>query len=340
MKRIYALLALGSWVFLLWPFPVEVFLAACLACLLHPFYQRLLQKWSRPYATICIGCGLSIGIILPITLIVLMITPQAMSALRLIDELQKSGWVGGSEMQVFFDLVDEWLRILPGMERGIRELTAEMAGLLSSVLQTIVRSGLGIAGGTMSFIVRLCILISLSMIGILYASTFLQFTHIISHVPFSVLENFIRAVRQAIRSVLWGVLFVACIQGFLCGVGLAVAGVKGAVFWGLMATTVAPLPIIGTSIIWIPASIYVWFMISKGTAVGLMLWCTIVVVGADNILRPFFLRDGLNTSFAVVLIAILCGLIAFGPVGVVAGPVLAAFALQAAREVEKNTDAE
>ena len=64
------------------------------------------------------------------------------------------------------------------------------------------------------------------------------------------------------------------------------------------------------------------------------LWCIIVVAGADNFLRPYFLQGGIDAPFVVVLVAVLCGLIAFGPVGLVAGPVLMAFALQAAREAK------
>ncbi len=280
------------------------------------------------------GLGLTISVILPIAVVVLMVTPQAVQGLAIVNNLQKSGWIYGPEMQAFFDTIDSWLREVPGMEGGLHQITTELTSFLASSIQSLVSSGLGIAGSTMGFVVRICILISLSMIGILYAPSFFIFAGKVTRFPEEVLSRFVIAVRQAIRAVLWGVLLVAGIQGFLCAVGFAVAALPGAAFWGLVAAFVAPIPLVGTSVVWVPACIYIWFAVSKGASIGLMLWCLLIVVGADNLLRPLFLRGGLNTSFAVVLISILCGLVAFGPVGIVAGPVLAAFALQAAREVE------
>ncbi len=334
MHRTYAFLVIISWGLLLWPFPGETFLAACLACLLRPLYVKMLLRWKTSTATILMGFGLSIGVILPIAIVVLMVTPQAVQGLTILNNLQKSGWIYGPEMQSFFDGIDTWIRQVPGMEGGIEQITTELTTFLASSIQTIVSGSLGIAGSTMSFMVRVCILISLSMIGILYAPYLFIFIRKVTHFPEEVLERFTVAIRQSIKAVLWGVLLVACIQGVLCGVGFAVATLPGAAFWGLVAAFVAPIPLLGTGIIWIPACIYIWFAVSKGASIGLMIWCSLIVVGADNLLRPLFLRGGLNTSFAVVLIAILCGLVALGPVGIVAGPVLAAFALQAAREVD------
>ncbi len=334
MHRIYAFLVLISWGLLLWPFPGETFLAACLACLLRPIYVKMLTRFRASIATVIMGFGLTIGVLLPIAIVVLMVTPQAVHGIAIINNLQKSGWIYGPEMKAFFDTIDTWLRQVPGMEGGITQITTELTTFLASSLQSLVSSGLGIAGSTMSFMVRVCILISLSMIGILYAPHLFIFIRKVTHFPDEVLERFLIAVRQAIRAVLWGVLMVACVQGLLCSIGFFVATLPGAAFWGLVAAFVAPIPLLGTGIVWIPACIYIWFAVSKGTSIGLMIWCTLVVVGADNLLRPLFLRGGLNTSFAVVLIAILCGLVALGPVGIVAGPVLAAFALQAAKEVE------
>ncbi len=334
LHKIYALLVLGSWAILLWPFPTEVFLAACFACLLHPIYMRLLNRFNQKIAFSCVTLGLCVGIILPITVVVLMVTPQAVSGLRILDDLQRSGWIYGEEMQAFFEHIDTWLRMIPGLEGGIEQLGNEITSFLASGIQTLVSKGLGIAGSTMGFMMRICVLISLSMIGIVYASNFFSFMKAVSRIPEIVLQRFVETVRQAIRSVLWGVVLVAVIQGVLCGLGYAVAGVPGAAFWGLVSAMVAPIPIVGTSLVWIPACIYAWFALSKTASIGLMLWCLIIVVGADNVLRPLFLRGGLKTSFVVVLIAVVCGLVALGPVGIVAGPVLAAFALQAAREAE------
>ncbi len=334
MHRLYTVLVVCSWALLLWPFPAEVFLAGCFAILLRPLYSKLLSRWNKKAAILSVSLVLSISIILPITVVLLMVIPQGMNGLRILDQLQKSGWIYGPEMQAFFDSIDTWVRMTPGFEGGITEVTQDLTSFLATFIQTLVGKGLGIAGSTMNFMVRICVLISLSLTGIVYATSFFVFLKTVSRVPEVVLRRFECTVRQSIRAVLWGVVLVACIQGILCGFAFAVAGLPAPAFWGLLTGLVAPIPLVGTSLVWLPVCVYLWFAVSKATSIGLMFWCVIVVVGADNVLRPLFLRDGLKTSFMVVLIAVLCGLVAFGPVGIVAGPVLTAFALQAAREAE------
>ena len=336
MHRIYAILALVSWTILLWPFPNEVFLAACFACILSPHYNKLLTKVSKKMAITYITIGLCFAIILPITIVVVMITPQAIAGLQLLDDLQKSNWFHGTELQEYINYIDSWLRILPGLEGGVTQLSSELTGFLAGAIKTLVSKSLGIAGSTMGVLVRICILISLSIIGILHAHSFLSFCTTITHIPNAVVLRFVQTIRNAISSILWGVVLVAIIQGILCGIGFMVAKIPGAIFWGLVAALVAPIPFVGTGMVWLPICIYAWFSISKTVAISLILWCVIIVVGADNVLRPLFLSDGLKTSFIIVLISILCGMVALGPIGIVAGPVLVAFALQAAKEAKNE----
>lgn len=89
---------------------------------------------------------------------------------------------------------------------------------------------------------------------------------------------------------------------------------------------------VGTALVWLPLCLSLWFTGKTMAAVGLALWGMLAVAGVDNVLRPLFLRQGINAPFFVLIIAILCGLASFGPVGLIAGPVLLAFAMQAVEE--------
>ncbi|MFQ8887625.1 MAG: AI-2E family transporter [Bilophila wadsworthia] len=78
--------------------------------------------------------------------------------------------------------------------------------------------------------------------------------------------------------------------------------------------------------------IWLWLTGSTVACIGLAIWCALVVAGVDNLLRPFFLKTGIDASVVTLILSILCGLAAFGPVGVFAGPVLVAVAIQAGNE--------
>ena len=143
---------------------------------------------------------------------------------------------------------------------------------------------------------------------------------------------FVSAFRRALRGIMLGIILVAMVQGVLCGIGFAVAGIKQPAFWGLLATVVAPIPFVGTALVWGPLCLSLWFSGATMPAVGLALWGVIAVAGVDNVLRPLFLQQGIKAPFFVLIIAIICGLASFGAVGLIVGPVLLAFALQALEE--------
>ena len=68
------------------------------------------------------------------------------------------------------------------------------------------------------------------------------------------------------------------------------------------------------------------------SALLLVVWGVVIVSGADNILRPYFLKTAIEAPMMVLLLSIICGLAVFGAVGLIAGPVLVAFAQQAMKE--------
>lgn len=337
MQRPYAILALLSWTVLLWPFPVPVFLAACLACVTVPLYRLFLNHLKQRYATALTALLLVLGIALPVTFVGLMVAPQAVNGLKILDGLKKSGWFQGPDALAILEYVDQWVQLVPGMQGGVRELTSEAANFVGASIRSLLTSSLGIAGGTLKLVLNAFIMLVLTMVGILYSSTFFHFIQVTTHFPAPVLDRFIAAIRNAIRAVLAGVLLVALLQGIVCALAFAVVGLPAPAFWGLMAAFMAPIPVVGTGVIWIPACIYVWFSISKAAALALLLCCGLCVIGSDNFLRPFLVRwGGIDAPFSVVLLAIICGIISLGPVGIIAGPVIAAFAMQAAREAEQG----
>ena len=59
MTRVLACLAIGAWVFLLWPFPITTFMATCMACVTYPAYRKLHRKMSPSWAMTTYTVGLA-----------------------------------------------------------------------------------------------------------------------------------------------------------------------------------------------------------------------------------------------------------------------------------------
>ena len=62
-------------------------------------------------------------------------------------------------------------------------------------------------------------------------------------------------------------------------------------------------------------------------AIGLFLWCAIVVGSADNVLRPRLVGKDTELPDLLVMLSTFGGLALFGAVGLILGPVIAALSV-------------
>lgn len=132
------------------------------------------------------------------------------------------------------------------------------------------------------------------------------------------------SLRRVARGVLMGCLLVAVLQGLAGGIGLSVVGIP-AFFWGAMMALASLVPVVGTGLIWVPAVIYLVVAGEWKSALFLSLWCGILVVGIDTLLRPIFMREASRVSTFYIFLSILGGVSTFGMLGVFYGPLILSF---------------
>ena len=355
LPRILYLLAAIAWLLLLKSNPVTLFLAGCAACLSLPVYRHLRivgRRWrahfsphrrggwlyrgffhmSRSMPVTLYACGIVISICTPIAVFVLLVSPQIAGGVARLRELQANNFQLPPDWVAHIQGLRANLAAYPRLERALNDALGQVDSLIGDTMGQLINRGLDLVGGTMSALWTLFLFMTLTVIFAMSARRINLVVARLFAIPVPMLKRFVLAIRRALRAILMGIVLVAAMQGVLCGIGFAVAGIRQPAFWGLLATLVAPIPAIGTALVWGPLCLSLWFSGSAMPAVGLALWGSLAVAGVDNVFRPLFLRQGIKAPFVVLIIAILCGLASFGPVGLIAGPVLLAFALQAVEE--------
>ncbi len=131
-------------------------------------------------------------------------------------------------------------------------------------------------------------------------------------------------LEQTIYSIFAGSLAIGIIQGILTGIGFAIFGVPSPALWGSIAAVAALIPGIGTSLVLIPGILYLVFTGQTGPAIGLLIWSVLAVGLIDNFLGPIFINRGVKIHPFLILLSVLGGLIFFGPIGFVLGPIVLA----------------
>ena len=129
------------------------------------------------------------------------------------------------------------------------------------------------------------------------------------------------------RATVKGTLVIGLVQGTLGGMIFGLLGIQGAVFWGSVMVIMSLLPVVGASLVWLPAAL---IMAANGdyTKAGILIVFGVVVIGlVDNLLRPILVGRDTRMPDYLVLLSTLGGLTVFGASGFVIGPVIAALFL-------------
>lgn len=149
---------------------------------------------------------------------------------------------------------------------------------------------------------------------------------------------YLGAAGATTRAVVYGFLLTAIVQGALAGLGYWVAGLGSPVMLGIITALFALIPF-ATPIAWGSAGAWLLLQGETGAAIGVWLWGAAVVSQIDNVLRPMFISSIGDIPFLLVLFGVLGGILAFGLVGLFAGPVVLAVAWAVWREWAAHLDA-
>jgi predicted PurR-regulated permease PerM len=133
-------------------------------------------------------------------------------------------------------------------------------------------------------------------------------------------NDFADSSTITIRNVVKGILGVAILQGFLAGIGFAVAGVPGAGVWAFLCLFLAIIQI-GIAPVAIPVTIYMFYSADTLTAVVLMVWLILVML-SENLLKPILLGRGAPVPMLVIFLGAIGGFLSMGFIGLFIGAVI------------------
>lgn len=317
---LFLLLAIIS-VFLIRPFWIALFLGALLAYVFYPIHQWLTKKvrWQ----------SLSAGLLVAL-LVVLLVIP----AVFLVKGLVQESYVLYISVRqqlaqgIFMDCQHPFCAQIskfvddPQIQFQIQELTRTATNWIiekgSSALLSVPRMALGLFVLLFSFYYLL-----IDGVPLLHRIERVFHSHKKSY------EHIVRRLKEILRGVVFGYFLIAFIQGLLGGIGFLIFGLPSPLFWGLIMIFAALIPILGTWIVWLPASLFLFVngliqnsqsMVLRG--IGLFLYGLLIVSTIDNLLRPKLVGERAKVHPIVILLGTLGGLFVFGPIGVIVGPLV------------------
>ncbi|MGV8168873.1 MAG: AI-2E family transporter [Candidatus Nanoarchaeia archaeon] len=140
-------------------------------------------------------------------------------------------------------------------------------------------------------------------------------------------DQLLDEAHKVLYGVMHGQFLVALIQGFLGGLGFWIFGFPNPVFWGFVMAILAFIPMLGTPLVWLPASLVQLSLGNKFGAIGMLLFGAIIVMNIDNVIKPRLIGTKTGLHPMLVLLGIFGGLQLFGFIGMIIGPVIVAICI-------------
>jgi predicted PurR-regulated permease PerM len=311
---IYILLIIvtGLVVAIFWPFLSIIILAVSFSVVLTPIY-----KWIKKYLTKNISWLASlITIILFFIILCIPIFFVGKEVLSQIQDAYQSITMSGNANNLIQRVDTSINKIMP------EGFTFDTYGKITEFASNLSSNVAGFFAGTFKTILMFVLMI-LTIFYLLKDGEHWK-KNLLKLIPLS--ENnssqIVATMIDSINRVFKGSFLIAITQGLLMGIGLTIFGVPNAAVWGVVAGMASFVPTIGTSIISIPAVLFLFFTGMELQALGMLIWAVVMVGTVDNILSPYVISKNTEISSLFILFSILGGVSLLGPIGLFIGPLV------------------
>ena len=293
------------------PFLRPLAFAIVLAVIFHPIHQRILTWTKRRSGLAALLSTLTLLFVfgVPIFILISLAANEAVSAAQYLT--RKSAAEGG--FTLFLTTLAE--RALRFMGHWVDLSKYDIRGAITKNVQQagvwILGSGASIVGGFASLLVST--LITLVIVYFLFRDGRDWIHRAVGVIPLSPEQarRLINNISDTIIANVYGIFSVGVVQGVLTGVALAIVGIQSPLLLGLGAAFASVIPVVGAGIVWIPAGLYLIFTHAVWKGVFVLLWGSIVISSADNIVRPWVVSGKVQLHPLVLLFFILGGVEAF-----------------------------
>ena len=135
-------------------------------------------------------------------------------------------------------------------------------------------------------------------------------------------NQIVKDLKDSINRIFKGSFVIAIAQGLLAWVGFMFFGVPHAATWAIVTGIASFIPTIGTSIVSVPAMLFLFFSGMELNALGLLLWSMLLIGTIDNMLNPYIISKDTDIPSLFILFSILGGVALMGAIGIIMGPLV------------------
>lgn len=254
------------------------------------------------------------AIILLIEAILCFLVPLSLAVWLLISKLQTVNVDTATFVDTITNLAD-WIRRKTEYDLLSKENISSIASILPGIGQFLM-------GGISSFAVNLFVLVFVLYFMLIGGTKMEQYIYELLPFSDSNKKHVMNEINMIVRANAIGIPLLAIIQGAIATLGYYLFDAPSALLFGFLTCFATVIPIVGTTLVWFPLAAYMAISGDWPHAVGLLLYCGLIVTNIDNLIRFILQKKMADTHPLITIFGVVIGLSLFGFMGVIFGPLL------------------
>jgi predicted PurR-regulated permease PerM len=310
---------------LLAPFFVPLMWATVFSILFRSLYKKILLKVKRPgLAALLVCLMVTVLIIGPVAFVSVALFDQAATAVERINEMRESGDID----QVWSKVAPWWSDLVNRFSPYINLEKLDIRSIFEGAVNWL--GGFFVDQGTwlLTNITKAIFYFVLMLFTLYYffkeGSKIVDRIRLIMPIDPARTDSMLNELRSVINSTMISGVVIALIQGFLGGLIFWIVGIESALFWGAVMALLSVIPLLGAFIIYLPAGALLMITGEPIRGIIVIVFGSVIVSQIDNFLRPYLVAGGTRMHPLMLFLSMTGGIVVFGLVGVVAGPLIAA----------------
>lgn len=318
-----ASILLVSTIFL--PLWKPLFLAAVIATATHGLYQRLARRLGgrRHLAATLMTIGVVLLLLVPFAVVGTVVVREAIQAFDFVQRAMREGGLESLAERLPERLEGPARRLLATIPVAPEALTGQAAGTGVQLARAL--------GDVVASVARTLFATAMMLIAYFAMLTegrrLLGWIEDVSPLRGRQTIELLAEFRTVSRSVLRSTVVTAAAQAAVATIGYVIAGVPNVVFFGFLTFFAAFVPSVGTAVVALPIAAVLFLLGNTWQAIFLTAWSLAVVGLVDNLLKPLLIRGGMHLHGVVIFFSLLGGILVFGAIGLLVGPLAVTFFL-------------
>ena len=145
-------------------------------------------------------------------------------------------------------------------------------------------------------------------------------------------ERMLKLAGATVTGVMIGIVGTAAAQSLVAMLGFIIAGVPGVVMLTFATFFFSMVPVIGATLIWAGAAVWLYNGGETGWAIFMVLWGMFGISSVDNFVKPILISRTSSLPLLLIVVGVFGGVLVFGFIGLFLGPTLLALGQVLIRE--------